>query len=788
MGIPLTLSSVPAATPYIQYIATNGQTLFPYPFVITQDSDLVVVVNGVTQPTDSGYTLSGQGNSTGGNVMFTVGQTAGAIITLYRNIVIQRITQISQNSGFSSTAFNAEYNNIYLILQQLQEAIGFSLQIPNTNNPAPTTTLTPAAYANKYLSFDGSGNPQPALLTSSGTVTGALILSLLTASGVATLLNGGASASLLATLIGTPQTAIELARGVVPTDTTYLPGDWRRYGVKGGGGRASDVVITAGSAIVTSPSGQFAKAVAGMKVVVIDGGASRTGGRPAPLITTILSVQSANQITLNATVTQPGTIVFTGTLGSSGFITSPSINPITAGVGLTRIWTASGANIPVGDTIKLISATALQLSTVDTGSGVATITLTAPITVAFGWDDGAAIVTATSLPYPLQTQVDTFLSTLPLTLGGINSGCSDFVMPKGALLLFALTGNTQHCVTAAGFDQNTLGAEPYQNGMRFKQFGLDIAYDCCNTGLDGFSIGQSYFSRMRVRCENPFRNMLSEWFTTNNTWQESNIIDISGSNVGLHFQHKVNLGNVFQTQGHYRVLGRACGLNSVYLGINATTQKDQLGGGLRMYAGGNSSVADGGISQNQWGMLGGCELDGERATALSFGSDICNSVVTFVDASANYIIEGNAQAHFSNTYRSNFFGSMVNEDISQGSDARGGYQYYAMPNVTLNDTTVLSTSAGPWGQTAYNAAVWSVAGTDNWIRNTNNIMFSGSLSIAQGIGMSGNSPVSAQAGWGTPTAGAVVANYNGASATLVQTSNALSSVLTQLKLLGLLAT
>lgn len=207
MGTPLSLSSVPAATPYIQYVATSNQTVFPYPFPITQDSDLVVVINGVTQPTDSGYTLSGQGNPLGGNLTFALGQTAGTVVTLFRNIAIARLTQIAQNSGFSSTAFNAEFNNIYLLLQQLLESIGFCLQLPNTNSPAPTTSLTPLSYANKYLAFDANGNPTPALLTSSGSITAAMIGGLLT-----------------------PQTPAEVAALVVPTSIIFPEGWAVRYG------------------------------------------------------------------------------------------------------------------------------------------------------------------------------------------------------------------------------------------------------------------------------------------------------------------------------------------------------------------------------------------------------------------------------------------------------------------------------------------------------------------------------------------------------------------------------
>ena len=135
MAVPLTLLSVPAQTPYIQYIATSSQTVFPYPFEITQDSDLVCLINGVEQATDSGYTLSGQGATGGGNLTFTLGQTAGTIITLYRDISISRITQLAQNGTFFSSNFNNEYNRIYLIMQQLEQQIANCLQIPNTNSP-----------------------------------------------------------------------------------------------------------------------------------------------------------------------------------------------------------------------------------------------------------------------------------------------------------------------------------------------------------------------------------------------------------------------------------------------------------------------------------------------------------------------------------------------------------------------------------------------------------------------------------------------------------------------------
>lgn len=181
MAVPLTLSSVPAQVAYAQYVATSGQTVFPYPFEITQDSDLVCLVNSVELDTDVGYSLSGQGDNTGGFLTFNTGQVAGTVVTVYRDITIARVTQLATNGTFFASNFNNEFNRIYLILQQLQAANGFALQVPNTNNPTPVTLLTPTNYANKYLAFDANGNPTAAVLTST-TLTQAVFNSFYTTS------------------------------------------------------------------------------------------------------------------------------------------------------------------------------------------------------------------------------------------------------------------------------------------------------------------------------------------------------------------------------------------------------------------------------------------------------------------------------------------------------------------------------------------------------------------------------------------------------------------------------
>jgi hypothetical protein len=270
MTVPATLSNVPAVSPYIQYVATSGQTVYPYPFPITQDADLVVVINGTTLPTDSGYSVSGVGAANGGNVTLSSGSTGGDIVTIFRNIAISRISQIGQNSGFSSTVFNAEYNQIYLILQQLAADVAQCLQVPNTNNPAPTTTLTPAAYANKYLAFDANGNPTPAVLTSSGSLTGSLI------AGLLNLITG------IAPTADKVRSPAEISAGVVPVNFQHPVCTVDRYATNTTPGTTNMLsAITAAFQVVAAQGGGTVDFLQGQTYFV---GNATQSGKTNPLI------------------------------------------------------------------------------------------------------------------------------------------------------------------------------------------------------------------------------------------------------------------------------------------------------------------------------------------------------------------------------------------------------------------------------------------------------------------------------------------------------------------------
>lgn len=200
--------------PRAQYTALAAQTVFPYPFPIFEDSDLVVYDNDTLQVLTTDYTVSGAGDDTGGNVTFTSGRTVGHTITIYRDIAIERNSDFATNGPFASASMNDELDRITLVMQQLESEIKRCLRLAKTASVSDSVLeLSPLAnWLNKYVYIGASGIPEPATSVETTTLSQSVIGALLY-----------------------PQTAQESVAGVTPTNYGYPYLDIRRYGGVGDG-------------------------------------------------------------------------------------------------------------------------------------------------------------------------------------------------------------------------------------------------------------------------------------------------------------------------------------------------------------------------------------------------------------------------------------------------------------------------------------------------------------------------------------------------------------------------
>jgi len=126
-------------TPRVQYTANGSTTVFPYSFAIFDESDMVVYVDD--EIIESGYTVSGAGQTDGGNVTFDSAPVDGTIITLLRNVPIERMTDFQEGGTFRPKNINDEFDRQTAFAQQVQEALTRCVKVDPTSSTNPEDVI-----------------------------------------------------------------------------------------------------------------------------------------------------------------------------------------------------------------------------------------------------------------------------------------------------------------------------------------------------------------------------------------------------------------------------------------------------------------------------------------------------------------------------------------------------------------------------------------------------------------------------------------------------------------------
>ena len=148
-----------AATTRDDYVATSGQTVFPYTFTALVDSDVEVLQNGIALTLGAGndYTISGIGTGSG-NVTLNVGAASGDKIAIYLDMPIARTTNYQNSGAFLALDVNGDMNKAYLAMQQITTDMQAAIRRPEAD-PATIGMELPVAAtrAQKLLAFDING-------------------------------------------------------------------------------------------------------------------------------------------------------------------------------------------------------------------------------------------------------------------------------------------------------------------------------------------------------------------------------------------------------------------------------------------------------------------------------------------------------------------------------------------------------------------------------------------------------------------------------------------------------
>lgn len=150
----MTISSSPARW---VYTATADQTVFAYTTEIQDDSWLKVYDDGAL--VSSGYSVSGVGQSSGGNVTFTTGRSSGAVISIEK-VPPRTQTRPFPNTGdFDTSEVEDALDKLTMLVQDVDQNVTRSLRQPVEDATDINRLPAKASRASKYLAFDSDGHP-----------------------------------------------------------------------------------------------------------------------------------------------------------------------------------------------------------------------------------------------------------------------------------------------------------------------------------------------------------------------------------------------------------------------------------------------------------------------------------------------------------------------------------------------------------------------------------------------------------------------------------------------------
>jgi len=262
-------------TPRDQYTATGGQVAFSYTFEIAAEGDIAVLQNGVLLSLGAGageYAVTGVGSDSGGVVTLVTGATAGDIITLYRDMALERLTSYTNGGDFLAADVNNDYDRLWLALQQNTGVSNRALVAPNTDPTDINMTIPDkATRLGKLLQFNSTtGNPEAVSAT-----TGTQVVSI-TDFGASPSASGAVNAAAIQAAIDSvelnntgivyfPAGNYEINAGLVISDIGVI--------LRGDGGNSSTTKITATH--TTGPVIRIKQRSCGVEGIAIDSDAAR---------------------------------------------------------------------------------------------------------------------------------------------------------------------------------------------------------------------------------------------------------------------------------------------------------------------------------------------------------------------------------------------------------------------------------------------------------------------------------------------------------------------------------
>lgn len=145
-----------AIPPRIQYIADGQSTEFEFPFAIFKPTNLRVYFGDVLQH-ESTYTVSKSAENDGGAATLATPPPADTVVTLLRDLAIERTTCFQEGGTLRAAALNYELDFQIACQQQIADTLNRAMTLPPYAVNADVNLMLPTPKAGKAIIWNEAG-------------------------------------------------------------------------------------------------------------------------------------------------------------------------------------------------------------------------------------------------------------------------------------------------------------------------------------------------------------------------------------------------------------------------------------------------------------------------------------------------------------------------------------------------------------------------------------------------------------------------------------------------------
>ena len=142
--------------PRIQYVANGNLKKYEFPFAIFKTSDIDVYLDDKLL-TSSEYEVAVEPDIEGGSISFKVAPSNGTVITIVRNLSIERTTDFQEGGALRANVLNDELDYQIACQQQIADSLNRSMVLPPYAVDIDVDLTLPTPSAGKAIVWNKDG-------------------------------------------------------------------------------------------------------------------------------------------------------------------------------------------------------------------------------------------------------------------------------------------------------------------------------------------------------------------------------------------------------------------------------------------------------------------------------------------------------------------------------------------------------------------------------------------------------------------------------------------------------